>query len=71
MSRAPASSRRQNPRRPPANLDGLDLVDKSGDAPAGDNDALADLVWKYFGELISDALIEVEELIAKENPIGN
>jgi hypothetical protein len=32
----------------------------------GNGQNLADLVWKYFGELISETLMEVQETLAAE-----
>jgi len=39
---------------------------KPGTGPAENDGDLADLVWKYFAEEITQALIEVQELLASE-----
>jgi hypothetical protein len=46
---------------------GAGVVDISGTAGADDHQDLAQLVWKYFGEEISETLTEVQEAFALQS----
>ena len=50
----------------PADLIGARAVDNSATEGTDNDQDLAQLVWKYFGEEIRDALREVQEALATE-----
>ena len=66
MKKSAAQSRKQTFDLDPADHIAAGAVENPGTMGADHDQDLAELVWKYFGEEISEAFKEVQEALAAE-----